>query len=93
MTTAFVVHEVEDGDVWAKAWHQGPGSRHEMFAELGVKARNFRDPDNPNLTGVLLEIPDLEKFKALLASDKGRQAMKEDRLRVDTMRLLTEFTP
>jgi len=69
MTTAIAVHEVENGEVWAKAWRKGAGSRHEMFAKLGVTARNFRDPENPNL------------------------AMREDGLKIDTMRVLTEFTP
>ena len=93
MTTAIVFHEVENGKVWQKAWHQGPGSRHEMFGVLGIKARNFRDPSNPNLTGLLLEVPDVERFKAFLDSDAGRKAMQEDGLKVDTIRMLTEFTP
>ncbi len=93
MTTAIVVHEVENGEVWAKAWHKGPGSRHEMFGKLGIKARNFRDPNNPNLTGVLLEVPDMEQFKEFLDTDDGRQAMQEDGLKVDTLKMLTEFTP
>ena len=93
MTTAIMVHEVEHGEVWAKAWRKGPGSRHEMFAKLGVMARSFRDPDNPNLTGLLLEIPDMARFKARLDSDEGRTVMREGGLKVDTMRVLTEFTP
>jgi hypothetical protein len=93
MTTAIVIHEVENGEVWAKAWHEGPGSRHEMFGKIGVKVRNFRDPENPNLTGVLMDIPDLDQFKALLETDEGKKAMEEDGLKIDTFRLLTEFTP
>ena len=93
MTTVIVIHEVENGEVWAKAWHKGPGIRHEMFGKLGIKARNFRDPNNLNLTGVLLEVPDMEQFKELLDSDEGRKAMQEDGLKVDTLIMLTEFTP
>lgn len=93
MTTAIVVHEVEKGEAWAKAWHKGPGSRHEMFSKLGIKARNFRDPSNPNLTGVLLEVPDMEQLKTFLDSDEGRKAMQEDGLKADTLKMLTEFTP
>jgi hypothetical protein len=92
MTTAIVVHEVADGDVWANAWRKGPGSRHEMFAKLGVKARTFRDPNNHDFTGVLMEVPDLAQFKAYLESDEGKTAMKEDGLKVDSLRMLTEFT-
>lgn len=93
MTTAIVMHEVEIGEVWAKAWKPGPGSRHELFAEIGVKARNFRDPENHNLTGLILEIPDMDAFKKILDSEDGKQAMAEDGLKLETMRMLVEFTP
>lgn len=93
MTTVMGIHEVEDGAVWAKAWRKGPGSRHELFGAEGIKARTFRDPDNPNLTGVLFEVPDMAKFKALLESEEGQTAMREDGLKADTLRVLAEFTP
>ena len=93
MTTAIIFHEVQDGAVWAKAWEKGPGSRHEMFGKFGIKCRNFRDPNDPNTTGVLVEIPDMEKFQELLQSDEGQTAMREDGLKVETMRMLVEFTP
>ena len=93
MTTAIVFHEVESGAVWANAWKKGAGSRHEMFGKVGVKARTFRDPNNSDSTGLILEIADMAKFQTLLDSDEGQQAMKEDGLKVDTMRLLVEFTP
>lgn len=92
MTTVIVFHEVEDGERWAKAWRKGPGSRHEMFAQIGITARTFQDPDNPNLTGLFLEVPDMEEWHALLGSDEGKQAMAEDGLKVETLRMLTEFT-
>jgi hypothetical protein len=93
MTTAILFHEVKDGEVWAKAWKKGPGSRHEMFGKLGIKCRNFRDPQNINVTGVMAEIPDMEKFQALLQSEEGKKAMQEDGLKVETLRMLVEFTP
>jgi hypothetical protein len=93
MTTIIVFHEVQDGAVWANAWKQGPGSRHEMFGRLGIKCRNFRDPNNPHSTGVMAEIPDLAKFQAFLQSSEGQRAMREDGLKIETMRVLVEFTP
>jgi hypothetical protein len=93
MITMIGSHEVEDSERWAKAWRKGPGSRHEMMAELGITARNFRDPGNPNLVGVLFEVPDMEKFQAALASDGMKQAMAEDGVKVETLRMLVEFTP
>jgi hypothetical protein len=93
MATAIIFHEVNNGAHWAKAWQKGQGSRHEMFGKIGVKARTFRDPKNPNSTGVMVEIPDMAKFQDLLASDEGKKAMQEDGLKVETMRMLVEFTP
>ncbi|MEZ5277703.1 MAG: hypothetical protein R3F07_15085 [Opitutaceae bacterium] len=88
-----IFHEVNDGAIWARSWKKGPGSRHEMFGKIGVKCRNFRDPDNPRRTGVLAEIPDLAKFQELLRTEEGKKAMQEDGLKVETMRMLIEFTP
>jgi hypothetical protein len=93
MTTAILFHEVKNGENWAEAWRKGRGSRHEMFAKVGVRARTFRDPKNADSTGLLLEISDMAKFQALLDSDEGQKAMREDGLKVDTMRMLLEFTP
>jgi len=93
MTTAIIFHEVQDGSVWAKAWEEGPGSRHKMFGKLGVKCRTFCDPENTNVTGIIAEIPDMAKFRELLQSDEGKRAMQEDGLKAETMRMLVEFTP
>lgn len=93
MTIAMIFHEVQDGAVWAKAWKKGPDSRHELFSRIGVKCRTFRDPKDPSRTGVLAEIPDMAAFEKLLQSDEGQRAMKEDGLKVDTLQMLTEFTP
>lgn len=93
MTTLSVFHEVKDGNKWANAWKKGPGSRHEMFAKIGVKVRTFRDASNHNLTGALLEVPDMKKFDELMSSAEGKQAMAEDGLKAETFRTLTEFLP
>lgn len=93
MTTAIIFHEVKDGAVWAAAWKQGPGSRHEMFGKLGIKCRTFRDPNNSNATGVIAEIPDMQEFLDLLQSDEGQKAMRDDGLKADTMQMLVEFAP
>ena len=93
MTTMIAFHDVEDGEHWAKAWRKGPGSRHEMMAKFGITARTFRDPDNPNSTGLIFEVSDMEKFQAALASDELKQSMAEDGLKVETLRMLVEFTP
>jgi len=93
MTTVIIFHEVQDGTVWANAWKNGPGSRHEMFGKLGIKCRTFRDPQDLNSTGIMAEVPDMAKLQELLQSDEGKTAMQEDGLKVETMRMLVEFTP
>ena len=93
MTTAIIFHNVEAGAKWAKAWKKGPGSRHEMFASIGVTCRTFRDPNNPNATGIMADIPDMARFMDLLQSAEGQKAMKDDGLKIETMRMLIEFTP
>jgi hypothetical protein len=93
MKTVIIFHEVKSGDQWAEAWRKGRGSRHEMFDKVGIKARTFRDPKNPDSTGVIFEVPDMAKFQALLDSDEGKRAMAEDGLKVETLRMLVEFTP
>ncbi len=93
MTTLIVSHEAEDGNKWAAAWKKGPGSRHEMFAKIGVKARTFRDASNHNMTGVILEVPDMKKFDDFMSSAEGKKAVAEDTLKPETFRILAEFTP
>jgi hypothetical protein len=41
----------------------------------------------------MAEIPDMEKFRELLESDEGQRAMREDGLKLETLRLLVEFSP
>jgi hypothetical protein len=93
MTTLIAFHEVEDGHVWSKAWKKGAGSRHEMFAKINVTARTFHDPDNSNLTGLIFEVADMAQFQSFMESDEVKQAMEEDGLKIDTIRVLSEFTP
>lgn len=64
-----------------------------MFAEIGVTARTFRDPENPDSTGLILDVPDIEQFQSFLASDVVKKAMEEDGLKLSTFRILSEFTP
>ena len=93
MAILIVFHEVEDGQVWARAWQEGAGSRHEMFGKIGVTARTFRDPENPNSTGLIFDVPDIDQFNSFMGSDEAKVAMGEDGLKVETLKVLAEFTP
>lgn len=94
MTTLIVFHEVVDGQIWVNAWKkENSGSRHKMFAQINVTARTFQDPDNPNSTGLILNVPDMDQFQLFMESEEAKKAMEEDGLKVETLRILNEFTP
>lgn len=93
METVITSVKVEDGDRWAKAWKEGAGSRHEMFGKIGVTVRTFRDPENPDSVGLLLEVPDMDRFQSFMASDENVRGMEQDGLKPETLRVLREFTP
>ena len=84
------VHEVGDPETWLAAW-LGEGSRHELFAAHGVpKVRVMQSPDDPNLTGLVLEVADPEAMMAMLASEEGQAAAAEDTVKFSTLRMLAE---
>lgn len=93
MTTIIATHEVADGEGWARAWQQGSGSRHELMAKIGATARTFRDPQNPNLTGLILEVPDMAAYEAFMGSAEAAAAMEADGVKPESLRMLNEFTP
>ena len=92
MATFIAFHEVQDGQHWKDAWQKETGSRHEMFAEIGVTARTFQDPNNPNLTGFIFEIPDMERFQAFMSTEEVQKAAAADGVKLETLKMLGEFT-
>ena len=89
-THVLITHEVDDADVWLAAW-SGPDSRHKLFEDNGAKhVHVFQDAENPNLTGLVVSVVDLDKFMAMLESDEGKAAAAADGVRMDTMVLLQE---
>jgi hypothetical protein len=90
MTHVTIMHEVEDADHWFAAW-RGENSRHKMFKAHGAKhVHTLRDPDNPNVTGLIIAVADMDAFTAFLESDEGRAAAAEDGVKMDTMVMLVE---
>lgn len=92
MKAKIAIHETENGDVWASAWHRGEGGRHDNFGKLGVKCRTFRDPNNPDSVAVIMEAEDFTAFENFIASEEGRQAMEKDGVKPETLKFLVEFT-
>ncbi len=83
-------HKVEDAARWLAAW-QGPESRREAFAAHGAPSvRVFQSPQDPNLTGLVIEVEDMNALSAWLASEDGAKAKAEDGVIDETLRILTE---
>ena len=90
MTHVLITHEVDNAEHWLAAW-TGPDSRHKLFKENGAKmVHTFQDANNPNLTGLVVAVADMDKFMAMLESDEGKAAAAADGVRMDTMVLLVE---
>ena len=90
MTHVLITHEVADADAWMAAW-TGEDSRHKLFKENGAKhVHTFRSDDNPNLTGLVIAVSDLEKLMAMIESDEGQAAAAADGVKMDTMIMLVE---
>jgi uncharacterized protein (TIGR02246 family) len=84
------LHEVADFDQWIAAW-RGENSRHDMFKAHGVEhAHVFQNADNPNLTGVVMSISDMEAFDAFMATDEVNEAAAADGVDLDRTTFLME---
>jgi uncharacterized protein (TIGR02246 family) len=89
-THVVIVHEVEDGEHWLSAW-RGENSRHTLFEQNGAAhVHTMQHPENPNLTALVISVEDMEKMNAMLASDEGVAAAKEDGVKAETMQFLVE---
>lgn len=83
-------HRVEDADRWLSAW-QAPDGRRAEFAQNGAPSvRVFQSPQDPNLTGVIIEVDDLDALMAWLGSEEGAKAKAEDGVIDSTVQLLME---
>ncbi len=90
MTHLMITHEVDDAEKWLAAW-RGENSRHKLFAENGAAhVHTFRSADNPNLTGLVIAVNDMDALNAMLASEEGMAAAAEDGVRRDTITVLGE---
>lgn len=90
MTHVTIMHEVEDADHWFAAW-RGENSRHKTFKAHGAEhVHTLKDPDNPNVTGLIVAVANMDEFIAFLESDEGQAAAAEDGVKMDTMVMLVE---
>jgi hypothetical protein len=83
--TLLVFHEVDDVDHWLSS-----SKRDEFFGSRGIAVRTFRDPDDANRVGLLLEVDDPDALNEALQTEEAAEAMKHDGVRPDTVVILAE---
>ena len=89
-THLVIMHEVDDVEHWLAAWH-GEDSRHALFEAHGADhVHVLTSGENPDLTGLVVAVTDMDKFMAMLESEEGQAAATEDGVRLDTMTILEE---
>jgi ketosteroid isomerase-like protein len=90
MTHVMITHEVEDGGHWLAAW-QGEDSRENLFKANGaMHVHALQNADNPNLTGLIIAVSDMDAFAAMLESEEGQAAAAEDGVIWETVTMLTD---
>ena len=82
MTSVMVFHDVDNVDHWVSS-----PKRAELFGPLGISIKTYVDPDGSNTVGLVMDIPDMDAFKAVLDSEAGAEAMKYDGVHPDTIRM------
>jgi hypothetical protein len=85
MTTLIAFHDVDDVDHWLSS-----PKREEVFGPLGITVRTFVDPGGSRSVGLVLDIPDMDKFQEVMASDVAAEAMSFDGVHADTLVMLVE---
>ncbi len=89
-THLMISHEVDDAEKWIAAW-RGEDSRHKLFEANGAAhVHAFRSEDDPNLTGLVIAVTDMDALNRMLTSEEGVAAAAADGVRADTTRILVE---
>jgi hypothetical protein len=85
VTTVIAVHEIND----SKHWLASP-KREELFGPLGISTRTFLDPENPTRAAVMLDVPDMDAFQALMRSDAAGAAMAHDGVKAESLEMFVQ---
>lgn len=87
MPTVIGHHDITKGK---DHWLTSP-KRQELFGPLGVtNMRTFVSPQNPNHVAVLMDVPDLDAFQAVMQSQAGADAMSHDGVVPESLVVLIE---
>jgi hypothetical protein len=85
MATLIAFHDVDDVDHWLSS-----PKREEVCGPLGITVRTFVDPGGSKRVGLIVDVPDMDKFQAVMASDVAAEAMSFDGVHADTLVMLVE---
>jgi hypothetical protein len=85
VATVMIFHEVDDVDHWLAA-----PTREAVFGPMGITVRTFVDPEKSKRVGLIVDVPDMEAFQGVMASDMAADAMKTDGGRSGTLVMLVE---
>lgn len=89
-THVVFLHEVRDRDEWLAAW-RGEDGRRKLFREHGADhVHTVTAAENPNLTGLIVSVSDMDALNAMLSSPEGQAAAAEDGVNMETLVVLTE---
>ena len=81
MPTLVVHHKVKD----QKHWLASP-KRKELFGPIGAtNIRTFINPSDPTSVAVMMDVPDMGKFGALMQTKAAADAMAFDGVLPDTV--------
>ena len=65
--------------------------REEFFGPLGItNIRTFVDPQNPTHVAVLMDVADMDTFKAAMQAPGAAEAMAYDGVLAETLVILVE---
>jgi hypothetical protein len=87
MPTVIGYHNITKG---TKHWLTSP-KRKELFDPLGVtNIRTFIDPENSARVAVLMDVPDMDAWKAAMQSKAAADAMTSDGVVPESLMVLVE---
>jgi hypothetical protein len=85
MATLLITHDVDDVAHWVSS-----PKRTDLFGPMGITVRVFTDPSGGKRTGLVLDIPDMAAFQAVMTSPEVAEAMKFDGVHPESMLMLSE---
>jgi hypothetical protein len=83
MTTIVATHEVNDVKHWLAS-----SKREEIFGPMGITIKTFVDPAGSNRVGLVADIPDMAAFQKFMETPAAADAMKQDGVRPETLKIL-----